>query len=50
MSEYTVFVAARITPEMKKELDDLAKKEFVGISELIRRAIGFYIEQKNEQG
>ena len=46
MSDYTVFVAARITPEMKKDLDELAKKEFAGISAIIRRAIGCYIEQQ----
>jgi predicted transcriptional regulator len=46
MSDYTVFVAARITPEMKKELDEIAKRQYAGISAIIRRAIAHYIEKE----
>ena len=48
MSEYTVLVAARITPEMRKKLEEMAQKEYTGISTIIRRAIAHYVEKEDK--
>lgn len=46
MSEYTVYVAVRITPEMKEDLDTIAQQEYTKLSSIIRRAIGRYVEHE----